>query len=174
MVELVADNSADKIDAEMLLDAKQLLGDAADKLTALGMHSATYTELQKQNLIEYIPNARGEVDFPSYMKYRIIIDDGVPAAGGVYTTYLFASGSIARGEGVPPTLTPTATDRDEAMSTDYLFNRRAFVLHPRGVSWQGAPVGVTPSNAELAVGTNWKRVSELKNMGIVKLMHTIK
>ena len=34
------------IDAAMVLDAKQLLGDSADQVTAIAMHSAVYTKLQ--------------------------------------------------------------------------------------------------------------------------------
>ena len=83
----------------------RLLGDAADALTALIMHSAVYTTLQKQNLIAFIPNARGEVNIPTYLGYRVIIDDGVPVSGSgderVFTTYLVGSGAIGRGEGVP-------------------------------------------------------------------------
>ena len=40
-------NSKAAIDASMVLDAKQLLGDASDKLQMIVMHSAVYTLLQK-------------------------------------------------------------------------------------------------------------------------------
>ena len=69
--------------AGAVLDTKQKLGDAADQLTAIIMHSAVYTTFQKQNLITYIPNARGEVVIPTYMTYRVIVDDGCPVAAGV-------------------------------------------------------------------------------------------
>ncbi|MEO1772986.1 hypothetical protein [Candidatus Enterococcus ferrettii] len=82
------------------MDAKQLLGDSADRLSMIVMHSAVYTALQKQNLIAFIPNARGEVNIPTYLGYQVVIDDGVPASGTgaskVYTSYLFASGAIGR------------------------------------------------------------------------------
>ena len=69
---LTASNSIDisggtgdaaKIGASSMLDTKQLLGDAASDLTAVAMHSATYTALEKQNLIQFIPNSNGVVDF---------------------------------------------------------------------------------------------------------------
>jgi hypothetical protein len=131
-------DAAGVIGAEAILDTKQLLGDAADQFTAMAMHSATYTLLQKQNLIEFIPNSRGEVVIPSYMGYQIIVDDGCPVTAGVYNTYLFASGVFGRGEGVPVDLTPVETDRDSLASDDILINRRALVLHPFGVKWTGA------------------------------------
>lgn len=169
------------ISANAVLDAKQLKGDAAGDLVALAMHSATYTKLQKDNVIQFIPAAESKVQIPTYLGYRVIIDDGLPvvAASGStpakYTTYLFAEGAVARGEGVPAALTPFETDRDSLASTDIIITRRAYVLHPQGMAWQPASAlaGATPSNAELAAGANWSRVADVKKMGIVKLVHTL-
>ena len=173
----VLDKSTEAIDGNMVLDAKQLLGDSADQLQAIMMHSAVYTELQKQNLIEYTTVSDGKITIPTYLTYQVIIDDGMPVdtSGSVpvYTTYLFAKGSIGRGEGTPVSLTSTETDRDSLAGEDFLINRRAFVLHPMGIKWKGNPAGVTPTNAELATGTNWERVYESKNIGIVALKHKI-
>lgn len=173
--------AATGIDGDMVLDAKQLLGDSADQLQAIMMHSAVYTELQKQNLIEYTTTSDGKITIPTYLTYQVIIDDGMPvqtvgegaSAYKVYTTYLFAKGSIGRGEGTPVSLTPTETDRDSLAGEDFLINRRALVMHPMGVKWIGNPAGVTPSNTELATGTNWVRVYEDKNIGLVALKHKI-
>ena len=165
------------IDGNMVLDAKQLLGDSADQLQAIMMHSAVYTELQKQNLIQYTTTSDGKITIPTYLTYQVIIDDGMPVdtTGNtpIYTTYLFARGSIGRGEGTPVSLTPTETDRDSLAGEDFLINRRALVLHPMGVKWKGNPAGVIPSNAELATGTNWERVYEDKNIGLVSIKHKI-
>lgn len=181
MANHVADKSTQVISGNMVLDAKQLLGDSADQLQAIMMHSAVYTELQKQNLIQYTTTSDGKITIPTYLTYQVIVDDGMPvetvgegaAAYKVYTTYLFAKGSIGRGEGTPVSLTPTETDRDSLAGEDILINRRALVLHPFGIKWVGQPAGVTPSNAELATGTNWVRVYEDKNIGIVAIKHKI-
>ena len=177
----VADKSDTAISGNIVLDAKQLLGDSADQLQAIMMHSATYTELQKQNLIEYTTTSDGKITIPTYLTYQVIVDDGMPvetvgegsSAYKVYTTYLFAKGAIGRGEGTPVSLTPTETDRDSLAGEDILINRRALVLHPMGVKWIGQPAGSTPSNAELATGTNWSRVYEDKNIGIVAIKHKL-
>ena len=166
--------AAAKISPEAILDTKQLLGDAADQLTAIAMHSAVFTELQKQNLIDYIPDARGETKFPSYLGYRIIMDDGCPASGGAYSTYMFGAGCFGRGDGVPVDLTPVETDRDSLASDDILINRRALILHPFGVKFTNASVsGATPSNAELATATNWAKAYEDKAIGIALLKHKV-
>lgn len=173
MAELVSGDGTQAINAEAILDAKQKLGDAADKLTALAMHSAVFTQLQKLNLIQYIPNSRGEIVMPTYLGYRLVVDDSLPVNEGKYTSYLFASGVVSRGNGNPESLTQTEMDRDSLGSTDYLINRRAYVLHPQGMKWIGNPAGETATNAELATGTNWERVADIKQMGMVKLVHKL-
>lgn len=173
----VLNQSTQTISGNMVLDAKQLLGDSADQLQAIMMHSAVYTELQKQNLIQYTTTSDGKITIPTYLTYQVIVDDGMPVdttgTDPVYTTYLFAKGSIGRGEGTPVSLTPTETDRDSLAGEDFLINRRALVLHPMGIKWKGNPAGVTPSNAELATGANWERVYEDKNIGMVAIRHKI-
>lgn len=172
---------AASISANAVLDAKQLLGDAADQLTMIYVNSATFTALQKKNLIQYIPASESRISIPTYLGYRVIMDDSIPAeeAGSPaykkYTTYLLSEGAIARGVGTPVAMVPTETDRDTLASTDYLINRQAKVLHPRGMSWEGSSsiTGPTPSNTELATGTNWKRVVDGKKIGMVKLVHRI-
>jgi hypothetical protein len=157
-----------------ILDTKQLLGDAASQLTALFMHSATYTSLQKQNLIAYIPNSRGEVAIPTYMGYRTLVDDSCPKDGDVYTTYMFGAGCFGRGDGVPVDLTPVEMARDALASDDILVNRRALILHPFGVKFTNASVsGATPNNDELANADNWAKVYEDKAIGIAMLKHKI-
>ena len=166
--------AASVISGDAVLDTKQLLGDAADQFTALAMHSMVFTELQKQNLIDYIPNARGEVVIPTYLGYRVIRDDGCPVKSGVYFTYLFAAGSFGRGDGIPTDLTPVETTRNPLASDDLLINRRAFILHPFGVKFTNANVaGATPDNDELADPSNWIKVAEDKAIGLALLKHKL-
>lgn len=176
MSDHILDQSTKGIAGGVILDAKQLLGDAADQLEAVAMHSAVYTELQKQNLIEYVSStgpSGSPIQIPTYLGYNVVVDDGMPKEGDVYTTYLFARGAIGRGEGTPVSMVSTETDRDSLAGEDYLINRRAFVLHPFGIKWKGNPAGSTPSNDELAVGTNWERVYESKNIGLVAVKHKL-
>jgi hypothetical protein len=160
------------ISGEAFLDAKQKLGDASDKLTAVSMHSAAFTALQKQNLIAYIPDAEGKVEIPTYMGRRVIVDDGHPVNAGVYTSYLFGAGAIGLGNGMAKV--PTETDRDSLAGDDILINRQSFVLHPRGVKFNAATVaGSTPSNAECELPANWTRVYENKAIRIVKFVYKL-
>ena len=167
------DSGAEKISGASFIDAKTKLGDAADKLTAVAMHSAVFAALEKQNLIQYIPNSQGVVDFPTYMGRNVIVDDGCPSHGSdTYTTYLFGKGAIGEGNGQAPV--PTETDRDSLAGDDILINRHHYLLHPRGVKFTNNTVtGKSPSNAELKNQANWERVYENKNIRIVAFKHKI-
>lgn len=164
------------IDAESFIDAFGQLGDAESRLTAVAVHSATYRVLQKQNLIEFIPDARGEIQIPTYLGRRVIVDDGLPNGGGTYTTYLFGEGAIAWAEGTPRV--PSEIERNALVGggEEYLVSRRHVILHPRGIAWtpgMGVPAKDTPSNTELALAANWTRKYEPKNIRIVRFLHKV-
>lgn len=160
------------ISGSTTIDAKQKLGDNSDKLVAFGMHSAVYSKLQKDNLIIYTTASDGKIAFPTYLGYRIIVDDACPVTAGVYTSYLFGAGAIGLGNGAAPT--PTETDRDSLQGEDILINRQHFVLHPRGVKWtNSAVVGKSPTLAELETAANWLAVYPAKSIRIIVFKHRI-
>ena len=162
----------DVISAKTAVDAIYKLGDNADKLTGFAMHSATVAKLAKDDLIEYIKPSEGAAEVPYFLGKRVVVDDGLPNADGVYTTYIFGAGAFGWGEGGAPV--PTETARDALSGDDILVNRRHFILHPRGVAFQNKQVsGATPSNTELANYLNWKRVYEAKNVRIVQFKHKL-
>ncbi|MHC1683425.1 MAG: major capsid protein [Clostridiaceae bacterium] len=163
---------AEVISVGSLLDAKQKLGDNASKLTGIAMHSAVYTKLQKNNEIDYIVDSQTQVSIPTYLGYRVIVDDQCPASSGVYTTYLFGQGAFGLGNGTAPV--PTETDRDSLAGEDVLINRQHFLLHPRGIKWTEASVaGKTPTFTEVATASNWSKVYDSKNIRIVIFKHKI-
>lgn len=165
-----------KISATVVLAAKQTMGDAAAGLTCIAMHSVVYTNLQRQNLITFIPNARGEINIPTYLGYVVVVDDSctvdIVSSNPVYTSYLFGRGAIGYGEGTPKT--PTEVSRDAAAGNgegqEVLHNRKHFVLHPRGIKFTGASmVGEGPTNAEVATAANWDRVYVRKQIRLVAI-----
>ena len=169
--------AAAKISASAFIDACQLLGDAQGQLTAVAMHSATKAYLKKQNLIQTERDSNS-VEFDTYQGRRVTVDDGCPVtSGGVYTTYLFGNGAVAYGNGSPVGFVATEVDRDKQTGggIDYLINRKAFILHPRGIAYTGAVREhvETPLRAELAKAENWKPVYEPKQLRIVAIKHKI-
>lgn len=162
------------ISAEAILDAIQLLGDAKDRLTGIMMHSATETKLRKLGLIDFVDPADGSPRYAVYMDKRVVVDDGLPVANGVYDTYLFGQGAFGYADVQNSKLTMTETDRDSLAGEDVLINRRHFILHPRGVAWDANdPTGGGPTNATLEDAATWSRVYEPKNIRIVCLRHRI-
>ena len=156
---------------ESFLDASYKLGDAEERLTAISVHSMVYASLRKQNLIEYMLDSNN-AKIPTYMGKRVIVDDGMPKDGDVFTSYIFGAGAVGLGNGAAPV--PTETDRDSLAGDDILINRQHFLLHPRGVKFTDkSVVGSSPTNAELSAGTNWERVYEPKNVRIIQFKHKL-
>lgn len=180
----VLDVSAEKgtdciIGVDNTLDAKQLMGDAYDKLGMVFMHSATYTQLQKQQNIETEYDATLQIKIDYYLGYQVIVDDGMPydATGKTYMTYFLGKGVFVRDDGMPNGLIGTEIDRNKLKAQNILINRRALVMHPLGLSWKAdaalAGGKKYASNADLEKAANWTRKKDLKNIAIVALKHKI-
>lgn len=178
----VLDVSADAgtdciIGVDNTLTAKQLMGDAADKLGLVFMHSATYTQLQKQQKIETEYDATLQIKINYYLGYQVVVDDGMPTAGGVYDTYFLGKGVFARNDGMPSGLVGVETDRNKRKAENILINRRALVMHPLGLSWK-ADATLTggkkyAANTDLEKAANWTLKKDHKNIPIVCLRHKI-
>jgi hypothetical protein len=157
--------AAEKVSANAILDAAQTMGDASDVLDTIIMHSVVYTNLAKQNLIDFIPDSEGKVRFPSYLGYQVVKDDGCPAVAGtnriMYHTYLVGKNAMGWAE-VPPDV-PVETFRYPAQGNgagvEELWTRRQWVMHPYGIKWTSTSMaGRSPTDAELRTTTNWSRV----------------
>ena len=162
---------AERISADNILDAAQTMGDHSGKLTTIAMHSALYTRLKKQNLIDFIPNARGEVVIPTYLGYVVVFDDSMPAVAGsnriTYTCILFGAGAFVSAEGRVEK--SSEMDRDASAGKGggqtILYSRRSDLIHPVGFSFlSGSVAGKSATQAELALAANWDRVWDRKQV----------
>ena len=164
--------SSEIISSQAILDAKQLLGDSADNLTAIVMHSAVKTKLEKLQLIDYVCDATNvAVRFPTYMGYRVIVDDSCPVSNGVYDTYIFGNGAFGIGLGNQAGLIEYEVTRDALSSKQAIISRKGIIIHPYGLKYKGQTISstTTPSNANLATANKWEKVFEDKNIAIVCL-----
>jgi hypothetical protein len=170
-------------------EAKSLLGDQGDKLTAIAMHSKVYYDLVERKAIDYVSSneARGlsttqsggslvaayggSVDVPTYCGLRVIVSDDVQTDGSgsttEYATYFFTQGAIASGEQMAM---QTETDRDILAKSDAMSIDLHYVYHPVGAKW--AVTTVNPTRAQLETVGNWSKVYETKNLGIVRATNT--
>jgi len=163
--------------ASAFIDACVTMGDSMGDLTLVMVHSLVYARMQKNNLIDFIPDADGKVNIPTFLGRRVVMDDGVPFNGGVFETWLFGSGAVRLGVGSPevPTETKRAPDSGNGSGQDTLYNRVEWVLHPTGHKYAGTPASGGPSNANstnnLAHADSWERVyPERKQIKIARLI----
>ena len=175
--------------AALFIDTATLLGDAAEDVTAVFMHSIVYAKAQKNNLIDFIPDAEGHVNIPTFLGRRVIVDDGMPnpsgdnsngaaTSSGVYHTWLVGPASFRLGVGTPvvPTEVFRYPDRGNGAGSDILYNRVEWCIHPVGhayvgsPSYEGGPTNAATAN-NLAYSGSWVRVfPERKQIKLARLI----
>ena len=166
--------------------ARALLGDQGDKLTAVAMHSAIYYDLLERKAIDYVTNAEargggtvtatpdpvfaGSIGgayenptVPTYMGLRVIVSDDLAPTSTNYPVYFFTQGAIGSGEQMG---LRTEVDRDILAKSDAMSIDLHYCFHPIGAKYTTGTVN--PTQAQLATITNWSKVYELKNIGIVR------
>lgn len=164
--------------APAFIDAAVTMGDSMEDLGMVMMHSIVYARAQKNNLIEFIPDAEGRVNIPTFLGRQVIVDDGVTSpAAGVYHTWLFGQGAFRFGQGSPKV--PTETDRKPASGngggSDILYNRVEWSIHPTGYKFAVTPDEGGPVNGATAGGLanedSWARVyRERKQIKMARLI----
>lgn len=160
-----------KFNRDSFTDAVYTMGDAADALRAIAVHSAVMKQMVKNDDIVYIPDSMGQLTIPTYMGLRVIVDDSMTVTPGStsgfkYTSVLFGEGAFGYGEGAP--LVPVEVERQEAQGNgagvETLWTRKTWILHPFGFQNTGTPASFSFTPAELAVDATWSRVIERKNV----------
>jgi hypothetical protein len=163
--------------AAAFLDAILTIGDSLNDLSLVMVHSIVYGRMQKNNLIDFIPDARGETMIATYQGKQVIVDDHMPNTGGVFDTWIFGPGAVRLGVGSPAV--PTETFRHPragnggGMST--LHNRVEWCIHPCGHKYAGSPPNGGPANSaganNLPDEDSWQRVfPERKQVKIARLI----
>ena len=167
-------NGVTNFSAEAYLDAKQTMGDSQTDLSAVMVHSVVYNRMQKNNLIDFIPDSTGMINIPTFLGSEVIVDDGMPRNGNVYDTWLFGPGATQLGVGSPPV--PTETDRKAGAGNgggqDVLYNRVEWSMHPTGHAFvmSSIPDG-GPSNDAIDDATSWdRRFPERKQIKFARLV----
>lgn len=163
--------------AEAFLDAAVTMGDSMEDLAVVMVHSIVYNRMQKNNLIDFIPDARGEVMIPTFLGREVIVDDSMPVTSNVYDTWLFGRGALQLGVGSPKV--PTAVERHEAAGNgggqEVLYSRQEWSIHPVGHAYTGTAAKGGPGNGtgsnDLNNAGSWDRVyPERKQIKFARLV----
>lgn len=175
-----------KFGAEAAIDAEYTMGDAVGGFTAVAVHSNIAARMEKNDLIDVIPDSDGKpVKF--YRTMRVILDDSMPKSGSgantIYTSVFFGPGAFgfageeghmfAIGEGVPRV--PVWIEREEQQGNgggeETIGERRTILMHPFGFEWvEGSLTEFSPTNADLALAAHWNRVVARKNVPMAFLL----
>lgn len=164
------------VTANQLIDVQQAaLGDMAGKFGLLVVNSKIYSEYQKLGLLSFnkyvITNVlQKEVSLPTINGLVVVVNDRGTDDGTNYNSFLFGQGSVLTAD--PKIITPDYTEYNAAKAggTDILYNNRAFILHPNGLSFDADGIDKeTPTDAEFATTGNWKLKFDHKNVRMGKL-----
>lgn len=172
-----AANAVDrKLSTVTLIDALQTMGDAKNKLRAIGVHSVVHADLQKQGaLLEHYDPETGDLAYETLMGKRLIVDDQMPvktetisaAPQQVYASVLFGEGAFRLGQGRPKVAAEPKRDATAANGggVEVLVERKHQIVHPWGFEWtEASVVGLSATKEELATAANWNRVYSRKNI----------
>ena len=175
---------ANFLSASNVIRAKHLLGERADELSIIALHSDVYAYLQAIGALTFSTSALstggaitwggGGVGLTSdavanFMGLRVIVDDMLAPtvnAGGAdqYTCYIMTQGAVA--EGVQQEMRIEA-DRNILSLQDVLQCNYHYGFHVMGTKFAGA---VNPDNAVLGTAGSWTLAyTERKMCDVVKL-----
>jgi len=162
-----------KFNRDTFTDAVYTMGDAADALRAIAVHSSVMKQMVKNDDIVYVPDSQGRLTIPTYMGLRVIVDDGLPVVAGTtsgfkYTSVIFGEGAFGYGDGAPvvPVEVQREANQGNGAGVETLWTRKTWILHPFGYQNTGTPASVSFSLSELAADAAWSRVVERKNVPI--------
>lgn len=162
------------ISASKVLDALQTMGDASEELGIIVLHSAVLTNLKKKNLIDFIPAARGEVGFNTFLERQIVVSDSMPKNGNVYETWILGPGALLFGESRAEgdVTLPWNDEAGNGGGGRFLYNRKTWCVHPVGHKFIGSPAADGgPTNTEIEAAGSWQRVyPERKQIKIARLI----
>ena len=174
-------DAANYLSAATMAEARAVLGERGEDITAIAMHSSVYYYLVQVGALTFSSsslvdggqiqwggggiNLRSE-DVAYFLGARVIVDDmltplneGTTGEYPCFPVYCFGGGVV--NEGVQQELR-TEVDRNilskqDVMSLDYHFG-----MHVMGTTWAGA--GDNPTNANLETGSNWDLVYQTNKL----------
>jgi Major capsid protein 13-like len=159
-----------KMDRTKALAMKHLLGDNAQALSAMFVHSKVGYDIEAEGLVEYLDRISGitaEGRVPTYLGMGLWQDDAMPYTGSGATT-LYQSYGIAPG-GLQIAMAKAARvyEQVNAKGPSVIVTQTAdLVIHVAGMKYVGTTL--PPTDAELATAANYqKAATDDKNIRVV-------
>ena len=173
---IAGQTAATLFNRDAFVEALYTMGDAADGIEAIAVHSSIMAQMVKNQDIDFIPDATGTSTIPTYLGKRVIVDDGLTVTAGATDGFVYTSvllGSSAFGYGVGSPTMPVEIEREAAQGNgggiETLWVRNSWILHPFGFQATGTPAGNSFTQAELALATSFDRVLERKQIKLAYL-----
>lgn len=161
-----------------LIDAISLLGDAQDGFGMIMVHPLVFANMQKQDVIDTRIPSTASAPVYYYNGYQIILNQDLPHASGVCSTYIFGRDQFKLGFG--SVKEPVAFEKHQAQGNGYgvttMYNRWCNAFAPKGYSYVGGTTAVGgPSNeatsGNLASAGSWRRVAgDVRSVKMVELV----
>ncbi len=141
-----------------LKQARKTAAVEPDNFKVLAVHSAVFTRMKKNNLIDYWLNPANGTPVAEFDGLRVIYDDGLPKVGNVYDSYLFYPNAFDIGWGNPSDAT--------VVEQEVLHRKWVNSIHLPQHIYQGPS---RPTNADLAHADSWSRRCPRSQVGIARL-----
>jgi hypothetical protein len=169
--------------ANTFIDAAYTMGDQAENIRAMAVHSMVMARMVKNDEITYIEPSQNGTRIAIYKGRVVVVDDSLPVSGTgadrVYLSVLFGGGAAgfggvegyeyAYGEGAPKLA--AEVDRTALAGNgggmESIGERKTWLVHPFGFEWidgGAAMVEASPTLADLRVAAHWNRVLDRKNV----------
>lgn len=139
------------------------------------MHSAVATNLENQQLLEYMKYSDAEgiqrdMSLATWNGRTVLVDDDVPVdtsgESPVYTTYILGEGAFDYCDCGARVAGEIYRDPTTAGGQDMLITRQRKLFAPRGFSFvQPATAIVSPTNDQLATASRWTPVKDTAGSG---------
>ena len=130
------------------------------------MHSVVATNLENMKLIKFLTytdkdGITQDLALGTWNGRLVLIDDGMPVDGDVYTTYVLGEGSVILddiGDSVPYEM---SRDPKTNGGQDTLYVRDRYICGVDGISFEKpSSITASASNADLANGANWQIIND--------------
>lgn len=171
-------NESKAINEGTIYDAEQAaLGDMADGLGLIVMHSMIFKEYKKMQMVDYDKyTVNGviskEITLPTIAGKHVLVTDNFTKVGAAYNTYLFGEGAfLSCDKDNYENQYTTDYDPEASAGIEKFYTKQGKVLHPNGLSLAVDNIAKeSPTKAELGTVANWGLKFNPKNvkMGLIK------